>query len=216
MGSSRENLQRTLNHQQPDRMVVDFGASPVTGIHVLLVEKLRARIGESEADRKAKFNQLTELSLLLEVEADRTSMQSAIQELRDMLARESMRSRVAEKRLRELESTSAVRQARKLGLIKVPPYQFVGSTESKTKKRNRPHTIAVDMTPVLPGGENGGAKIFTIELLRALRVAAPENHFLLLTASRNHEELAMLDGPNMSRICVMTGKKETSRRLSAG
>lgn len=45
MTSSRENLKKTLNHQEPDRMVVDFGASPVTGIHVLLVEKLRDHFG---------------------------------------------------------------------------------------------------------------------------------------------------------------------------
>jgi len=45
MTNSRANLQKTLNHQQPDRMVVDFGASPVTGIHCLLVEKLRDHYG---------------------------------------------------------------------------------------------------------------------------------------------------------------------------
>ncbi len=45
MTNSRENLQKTLNHQEPDRMVVDFGASPVTGIHVLLVENLRDHFG---------------------------------------------------------------------------------------------------------------------------------------------------------------------------
>ena len=45
MNNSRENLQKTLNHQEPDRLVVDFGASPVTGIHVLLVEKLRDHFG---------------------------------------------------------------------------------------------------------------------------------------------------------------------------
>jgi len=45
MASSRENLQKTLNHQEPERMVVDFGASPVTGIHVNLVEQLRVHFG---------------------------------------------------------------------------------------------------------------------------------------------------------------------------
>ena len=49
MTNSRENLQLTLNHQQPDRMVVDFGASPVTGIHVLLVEQLRERFESTGA-----------------------------------------------------------------------------------------------------------------------------------------------------------------------
>ena len=45
MNESRANLQKTLNHQQPERMVVDFGASPVTGIHVRLVEQLREHFG---------------------------------------------------------------------------------------------------------------------------------------------------------------------------
>jgi Uroporphyrinogen decarboxylase (URO-D) len=45
MSSSRDNLRKTLNHQEPDRMVVDFGAGPVTGIHVLLLEKLREHFG---------------------------------------------------------------------------------------------------------------------------------------------------------------------------
>lgn len=45
---SRENLLKTLNHEQPDRLVVDFGATPVTGIHVLVVKKLRAHFGLEE------------------------------------------------------------------------------------------------------------------------------------------------------------------------
>ena len=68
--------------------------------------------------------------------------------------------------------------------------------------------IAVDMTPVLPGGENGGAKIFAIELLRSFQKTAPGDHFLLLTALWNHEELAILDGPNMARHCLLTRKKK--------
>lgn len=43
--SSKINLQKTLNHEQPEKVVVDFGATPVTGIHVLLVKKLRAHFG---------------------------------------------------------------------------------------------------------------------------------------------------------------------------
>jgi len=43
--SSRDNLRKTLNHEQPDRVVVDFGATPVTGIHAFMVEKLRAHFG---------------------------------------------------------------------------------------------------------------------------------------------------------------------------
>jgi hypothetical protein len=39
--SSRKNFIKTINHQQPDKVVVDFGSTAVTGIHVLIVEKLR-------------------------------------------------------------------------------------------------------------------------------------------------------------------------------
>lgn len=43
--SSRENFVKTLNHHQPERVVVDFGSTAVTGIHVLVVEKLRQHFG---------------------------------------------------------------------------------------------------------------------------------------------------------------------------
>ena len=50
--------------------------------------------------------------------------------------------------------------------------------------------IAVDLTPVLPGGENGGAKIFVLELLRYLAKMHPETQFVLLTQAASHKELA--------------------------
>ena len=43
--TSRDNLLKTINHEQPDRVVVDFGATPVTGIHVRVVEQLRDHFG---------------------------------------------------------------------------------------------------------------------------------------------------------------------------
>ncbi|MFX0199898.1 MAG: glycosyltransferase family 1 protein, partial [Candidatus Hodarchaeota archaeon] len=73
--------------------------------------------------------------------------------------------------------------------------------------------IAVDMTPARPGGENGGAKILALELLRSFHAMAPEDQFLILTASWNHQELAILDGPNMSRLCVLTGPQPQEKLL---
>lgn len=60
--------------------------------------------------------------------------------------------------------------------------------------------VAVDLTPVLPGGDNGGAKLLTVNLLLALRSMRPDWHFVCLTADSSHEELTYLDGPNMERI----------------
>ena len=44
-GSSRKNFLDTINHRQPEKVVVDFGSTGVTGIHVVVVEKLREYYG---------------------------------------------------------------------------------------------------------------------------------------------------------------------------
>lgn len=45
MAKSRKLLRTALNHQQSDRIPVDFGSNAVTGIHVLVVDKLREYFG---------------------------------------------------------------------------------------------------------------------------------------------------------------------------
>jgi glycosyltransferase involved in cell wall biosynthesis len=80
-------------------------------------------------------------------------------------------------------------------------------------------TIAVDMTPVLPGGENGGAKIFALELLRRLAEMAPQTRFVLLTQAASHGELAALDRPNMQRVmvvgCAVTNVRSVLLRIAS-
>ena len=39
--NSRQRVEAALNHQQPDRVPLDLGASAVTGMHVSSVYKLR-------------------------------------------------------------------------------------------------------------------------------------------------------------------------------
>lgn len=77
-----------------------------------------------------------------------------------------------------------------------------------------PRTIAVDLTPLLPGGENGGAKVFAVELVRELAKAHPQARFLLLTQAVSHEELAPLDRDNVRRLMVV-GEDATSMRSQA-
>ena len=43
--TDRERLKISLNHRQPDKIPVDFGSTSVTGIHILIVEKLREYYG---------------------------------------------------------------------------------------------------------------------------------------------------------------------------
>lgn len=44
MMTSRERVQRALNHEQPDRVPVDLGGSSVTGMHVSVVYGLRQKL----------------------------------------------------------------------------------------------------------------------------------------------------------------------------
>jgi glycosyltransferase involved in cell wall biosynthesis len=71
-------------------------------------------------------------------------------------------------------------------------------------------TIAVDLVPMLPGGDNGGAKIFVLELLRTLPTVAPEAKFILLTRKSSHHELAELVGENVSRQMVWDDEAKPS------
>lgn len=45
MMTSKERFDLTVNHKQPDRLVVDFGSTSVTGIHVNAIKKLREYYG---------------------------------------------------------------------------------------------------------------------------------------------------------------------------
>ena len=45
ISASKSNFLKTISHQQPDKVVVDFGSTSVTGIHVAIVEKLREYYG---------------------------------------------------------------------------------------------------------------------------------------------------------------------------
>ncbi len=43
--NAREQFLKTLNHQQPDRIVLDLGSTGVTGIHIKALSKLRRHFG---------------------------------------------------------------------------------------------------------------------------------------------------------------------------
>lgn len=63
--------------------------------------------------------------------------------------------------------------------------------------------IAIDLTPLLPGGTNGGIKLVAVELVKHLARLAPQCEFVLLTSDLSHDQLAFLDAPNVTRRCVL-------------
>ncbi len=52
--TSRERLQATLNHQEPDQVPVDLGATAVTGIHVSTLSRLRLALGLDQPGARVK------------------------------------------------------------------------------------------------------------------------------------------------------------------
>jgi glycosyltransferase involved in cell wall biosynthesis/SAM-dependent methyltransferase len=75
--------------------------------------------------------------------------------------------------------------------------------------------ICVDLTPVLPGGDNGGAKILCLELIKELSRQAPECEFVLLTSAKSHDELAYLDSANVQRVCVTGQPQPVAEKISS-
>lgn len=73
--------------------------------------------------------------------------------------------------------------------------------------------IAVDLTPLLPGGENGAAKLLTLELLSQFKELSHSYNFLLLTAHWNHQELSPFDGPRFERLCVLNAMTSTAEPI---
>jgi len=64
--TSKERTLTSLAHKNPDRVPVDFGATPVTGIHVLAIERLREYFGFE----KKPIRVLEPYQMLGEIEED--------------------------------------------------------------------------------------------------------------------------------------------------
>ncbi|GFK92631.1 Mannosylfructose-phosphate synthase [Fundidesulfovibrio magnetotacticus] len=65
--------------------------------------------------------------------------------------------------------------------------------------------VAVDLWPLLPGGANGGAKVFTLVLLETMAAMAPERTFVLVANPAALDELRALEAPNLK---VLPARKQ--------
>jgi len=86
------------------------------------------------------------------------------------------------------------------------------SGQSSIDKEKHRIRVVVDLVPLLPGGENGGAKQAAIGVILNLSRIAPENELILLTTEKNHEELSKLESPNVRRFCVSANGARLDRR----
>ena len=90
-------------------------------------------------------------------------------------------------------------------------YQANNSHKNSVSKQLK--KIAVDLTPILSGGGNGGAKIFVLLLLQELAKIAPNTQFILLTQDGFNDDLHLLQAPNIFRITPPQIENKQSRFL---
>jgi glycosyltransferase involved in cell wall biosynthesis len=71
--------------------------------------------------------------------------------------------------------------------------------------------VAIDLTPLLPGGENGGAKLLSIDLVRNLSQISPRTHFSLLVSSSCLDAVRCLESGNVKAVVAKHPHDRISR-----
>lgn len=159
--------------------------------------ELTERYAESEADRNARFK------IIQAQERQLRAARAAARDLQLAIGASSM-YRLLRKLGRWEYHTRKLEQLNRAlhGEIETlkDAEEVLRAAQSAEVKLKR---IAVDLTPVLPGGDNGGAKLVAITLVQQLSRLLPDCTFTLLTSGKSHDELAFLDGPNVRRVCVI-------------
>jgi SAM-dependent methyltransferase len=157
---------------------------------------------------------------MLDLDEDRTGLRAALHRSAADLAQaraELLTERLA-RQLLELEHADPVRPPTPSdpGLVAIEGE----AAESWTFEEDAPAAdagpVAVDLTGLRPGGDNGGAKIVAVELVRALQRAAPERELLLLTPPACHEELQSLETGAVRRRMTVPGPEALSEVLALG
>jgi len=94
-----------------------------------MLEACETTLKTCEADREARLCQIKELTRMVkDLEAEREGTE-------ELLAEESIKAQAAEEGWRDLEAAFTVRQARKLGLIKVKRFDSSIASESNSRKQ---------------------------------------------------------------------------------
>ena len=70
--------------------------------------------------------------------------------------------------------------------------------------------VLVDLTPLGPGGQNGGAGLVATSLVRHIGRLAPEWELVVLTSILSHAELGELDAANVRRVCTSQPADDTA------
>lgn len=170
------------------------------------VETKERQLAAAEQDRAVRLAKIEDQAKrIAALELDRHNLQSQMDRLR--FALETIRAGRVYRLMRRLGRWGWLEQVISQSLPLASP-DNVSNTEELNHRGTASNSatqltrIVVDLTPLLPGGENGGAKLMATELVRQLSRLLPRCEFVLLTSEKSHDELAILDSANVSRLCV--------------
>ena len=97
-----------------------------------------------------------------------------------------------------------IREARRQAAAQQQAQRPHVSAVERARGASRPIVVAVDLLPLIPGGENGGIKPAIFSLLRELAHQADGCLiFVFLTKSASHGEVRQIAGPNDILICAL-------------
>jgi len=172
-------------------------------IRLANAQALEKLLAESEHDRTARLANLQAMEkLLAKSEHDRTQCLGTIETQHATLEFIRTEAAVTQTALACLDHSFLFRLLRRLGQW---PW-LTQSIEPPTKPSQcgiKPlRRVVVDLTPVLPDGENGGAKLLAMELIRHLSQLTPACEWILLTSEKGFADLAPLDAINVRRVRV--------------
>ncbi len=178
-------------------------------------QECQHRLIESDTDRSARYDQILELTdLARSAQIRAEELQEHADALQDRV--ESLQGKLTElvRIIRKFRITPLFAMVDRMGWLPNAGNLFQSVTLNKSKSAPESESqstrhIVVDLTPVLPGGANGGAKLVALELVRNMAKLTPNWTYTILTNDKSHDELACLDSDNVTRrLTVVTGAPE--------
>ncbi len=164
---------------------------------------------QADIDRAARLEIMQtfeQKSLQLETDIQANQANSTLLEQRlqsQEQDREKLRTNINKykKAITQLQNHFIYRILRQLSLVN--SFESVLPDEDTPNQPRNLQRVVIDLTPIRPGGENGGMKLAAIELAKRFSSKiAPDVEYILLTSSDTHDALAFLDRSNVHRMCV--------------
>jgi glycosyltransferase involved in cell wall biosynthesis/SAM-dependent methyltransferase len=160
------------------------------------IEELEARNRDADASRREQLRQIE--GDLVKTSDRLDALRAVVEDHRNSRLYKAM-VRSGRWRAFDAKAQAALNEPAPPRLVR-PRDVDEGTWTFHTRVSPRPDgAIAIDLTAILPGGENGGAKLVATELVRAFSRVAPDRRFLLLTSASSHHEVAALEAPNVRR-----------------